>query len=114
MSSIVLSVILAHPGEGSLDHPIAFARRKLLTIEINYMTTKRQGIAMVYSLQKFQNDLFSSHSKMFTDPFSLKYLVNKLVLGGNICQRFSYSNDFILRILSSEDDLMQDLATFRR
>ena len=39
-SSIALGVILAQPGEG-LDHPIAFARRKLSSVECNYTTIER-------------------------------------------------------------------------
>ena len=35
-SSIALGIILAHSGEGNIDHPIAFASRKLSTIEKNY------------------------------------------------------------------------------
>lgn len=41
---------------------------------------------MVYALQKFIHYLLGSHLKMFIDHFSLKYLVNKPVLGGNICR----------------------------
>jgi hypothetical protein len=41
---------------------------------------------MVYALQKFRHYLLGKHFKMFTDHFSLKYLVNKTVLGGRICQ----------------------------
>ena len=40
-SSIALGVILAQPGEGNIDHPIAFASRKLSSVERNYTTTKR-------------------------------------------------------------------------
>ena len=50
-SSIALGVILAQPGEGGLDHPIAFASRKLSSTEHNYTTTEREGLAMVYALQ---------------------------------------------------------------
>jgi hypothetical protein len=39
-SSIDLGAVLSHPGEGELDHPIAFARRKLSTTEKNYTTTE--------------------------------------------------------------------------
>jgi hypothetical protein len=38
-SSIELGVVLAQPGEGELDHPIAFARRKLSSTKQNYTTT---------------------------------------------------------------------------
>ena len=41
---------------------------------------------MVYALQKFRNYLLSAHFKMFINHSNLKYLVNKPVLGGNICR----------------------------
>jgi hypothetical protein len=39
---------------------------------------------MVYTLQKFRHYLLRKHFKMFTDHSTLKYLVNKPVLGGRI------------------------------
>jgi hypothetical protein len=76
----------AQPGAGDIDHPISFASRKLSTVERNYTTTKREGLAMVYALQKFRYYLLGGHFKMFTDYSALKYLVNKPVLGGRICR----------------------------
>jgi hypothetical protein len=80
-SSIALGAVLAQLREGDIDHPLAFASRNLSTAEINYTTTEREGLAMVYALQKFHY-LLGGHFKMFTDHSALKYLVNKLVLGG--------------------------------
>ena len=85
-SSIVLGVVLAQPGEGDLDHSITFASRKFSFDEKNYMTIEREGLEMVYVLQKFRNYLLGSHFKMFTDHTVLKYMVNKPMLGGNICR----------------------------
>jgi hypothetical protein len=64
-----------------LDHLIAFPRRKLSDSEQNYNTTEREGLDMVYALQKFRQYLLGKHFKMFTDHSSLKYLVNKPMLG---------------------------------
>jgi hypothetical protein len=80
--SIALGVVLAQPGEGEIDHPLAFSSKNLSTAEINYTTTEREGLAMVYTLQKFCHYLLGGHFKMFTDHSALKYLVNKPVLGG--------------------------------
>jgi hypothetical protein len=71
-SSIALGVVLAQPGAGDIDHPLSFASRKLSTVEINYTTTKREGLAMVYALQKFRHYLLRGHFKMFTDHSTLK------------------------------------------
>ena len=85
-SSIALGIILAQPREGGLDHPIAFASRKLSSAERNYTTKKRERLAMVYALQKLRHYLLGVHFKMFKNHSSLKYLVNKPVLGGKICR----------------------------
>jgi hypothetical protein len=73
-SSIVLGIVLAQPGEGGLDHPIAFSSRKLSTTEQNYTTTEHEGLAMVYALQKFRHYLLGSHFKMYTDHSALEIL----------------------------------------
>ena len=79
-SCIALGVVLSQPGTGEIDHPIAFATRKLSKEEKNYTTTEREGLVMVYALQNFRHYLLGSHFKMFTNHLSLKYLVNKHVL----------------------------------
>jgi hypothetical protein len=86
VSSIALGAVLAQPGEGEIDHPLDFASRNLCIAEINYTTTEREGLAMVYALQKFCQYSLGGHFKMFTDHSALKYLVNKPVLGGRICR----------------------------
>jgi hypothetical protein len=84
-SSIALGAVLAQPGAGDIDHPLSFASRKLYTAEINYTTTEREGLAMLYVLQKFHHYLLGGQFNMFTDHSALKHLVNNPVLGGRIC-----------------------------
>ena len=38
-SSVTLDMVLMHPNEGSIDHPIYFANKKLSTIENSYTMT---------------------------------------------------------------------------
>jgi hypothetical protein len=115
-----LGEVLAQPGEGEIDHLIAFANRKLSSTEKNYTMTEREGLAMVYALQKFRHYLLGSHFKMYTDHSALRYLVNKPVLGGRICRwlllfqeydfevivkpgKFNSGPDHLSCILSGED-----------
>jgi hypothetical protein len=56
-SSIALGVVLAQSRSGDIDHPLAFSSRKLSIAEINYTTTEREGLAMVYTLQMFRHYL---------------------------------------------------------
>lgn len=81
-SCIALGEILTQAGEGEIDHPIDFASIKLPKVEKNYCTTKCEGLAMVYVLQKFRHYLLGGHFKMDTYHSVLKYLVNKPVLVG--------------------------------
>jgi hypothetical protein len=76
---------LAQPRLGDFDHPITFTSRKLSDSEQKYNTTKREGLVMVYALEKLRHYLLGKHFKMFIDHSSLKYLVNKIVLGWRIC-----------------------------
>jgi hypothetical protein len=69
-----------------MDHPIYFSSRNLSRTEHNYISTKREGLAMVYALQKFRHYLLGGHFKFFTDHSTLKYLVNNHVLEGRICR----------------------------
>jgi len=52
-SLVALGIILAQQGDGDIDHPIDFSRRKLSTTERNYNKIEREGLDMVYALQKF-------------------------------------------------------------
>jgi hypothetical protein len=70
-SSIALGALLAQPGEGNIDHPLAFDSRKLSTTKFNYTTTERKGLAMVYALQ-FCHYLLGGDFKIFTYHYALK------------------------------------------
>jgi hypothetical protein len=98
-SSIALGAVLAQTGEGEIDHPLYFASKNLSTIEINYITTKREGLAMVYALKKLHHYLLGGHFKMFTDHSTLKYLVNKTVLGGRICRWIMLFQEYDFEII---------------
>ena len=84
-SSISLGVMLMQPGEGDVDHAITYASWKFSFVKRNYTTTKREGLVMVYALQKFRHYLLGGHFNMFTDHSSLQYLVDNPMLGGKIC-----------------------------
>lgn len=54
VSCIALGAVLTQVGGGELDHPIAFPCRRLSKAKKNYSTTEREGLAMVYGVQKFR------------------------------------------------------------
>jgi hypothetical protein len=78
--------VLAQLGLGYIDHLLALASRNISTSEINYTSTEREGLAMVYALQKFRHYLMGGHFKMSIDHSAFKCLVNKPMLGEIICR----------------------------
>ena len=85
-SCIALGVVLTQEGREGLDHLIMFSSRRLSKAEKNYSTTEHEGLDMVYALQKFRHYQLGGHFRMYIDHSALKYLVNKPVLGENICR----------------------------
>lgn len=49
-STIAVGEILTQPGEDNMDHPNAYASRKLNKHERNYSTIECEGLGMVFSL----------------------------------------------------------------
>ena len=85
MSFFVLGMVLVQLGEGSIDYPISFPNKKLLTTKKNYTMMEKEGLDMVYALHKFRHYMMGRNFKMYIDHSTLKYLVNKSMFGGNIC-----------------------------
>jgi hypothetical protein len=87
------------PRDGAMDNPIYFVSRNFLQVEHNYTMTEREGLAMIYDLQKFIHYLLGSHFKFFTDHSTLKYLVNKHVLEERICRWFLLFQEFSFEVI---------------
>jgi hypothetical protein len=85
-SGIAMGAILAQLGEEKIDHLFYFISGKLSKAKYNYTTTKREGMEIMYSLQNFKNYMLGGHFKFFVDHSTLKYLVNKSDLEGQICR----------------------------
>ena len=57
-SALDVDTILTQPIEDNMDHPNAYASRKLNRAERNYSKTEREGLGMVFSNEGmvFSND----------------------------------------------------------
>ena len=56
---------------------IYYASKTLIEAQINYMTTKKELLAVVYTLEKFQPYILRSKIVIYTDHAALKYLLSK-------------------------------------
>jgi hypothetical protein len=71
----------------------------LSDIENNYNIIEREGLSMVYALQEFLHYLLGSPFKFFIDHSTLKYLVNKPVLGRRICHWLLIFQEFEFEVV---------------
>nr|GEU82303.1 reverse transcriptase domain-containing protein [Tanacetum cinerariifolium] len=57
--------------------PIHYASKTMTQAETNYMTTKKEMLAVVYAFEKFHSYLIMNKSIVYTDYSALKYLFSK-------------------------------------
>lgn len=70
-SAIAVGAVLTQPADDGMDHPNAYASRKLNSTERNYSTTEREGLGMIFSLQKYRHYLLANPFLFYTDRFSI-------------------------------------------
>ena len=71
-----LGAVIGHRREDRFQ-PIQFASRLLSTSEINYSTTDKESLAVIWSVQKFHMYLMSKPFRIFTDHKALSWLHTK-------------------------------------
>lgn len=74
-SDYAISAILSQGPIGK-DHPIAYSSRTLNKTEINYSTTEKELLAIVYGCKNFRPYLFGRKFYIVTDYRPLKWLAN--------------------------------------
>ncbi|XP_045462448.1 uncharacterized protein K02A2.6-like isoform X1 [Harmonia axyridis] len=58
------------------DRPLAYASRVLKTAEKRYAQIEREGLAIIFGLSKFNQDLYGNHFYLETDNKALTYVFN--------------------------------------
>ena len=66
--------------------PVYYSNRKLSTAEMNYSTTEREALGMIYSINKFRDYLLGKKFTFHVDHTSLLYLVSKQALTGELAR----------------------------
>ena len=75
-SDYALGAVLAQVEEKK-SHVIAYASRTLDAAQVNYTTTEKEMLAIVFALDKFRSYLLGSKVIIYTDHSALKYLLTK-------------------------------------
>ena len=63
--------------KGRVFHVIYYAGKVLNDAKINYATTEKEMLAIVYALEKFRSYLVGSKVIIYTDHAAIKYFLNK-------------------------------------
>ena len=58
-------------------HAIAYASKTLIGPQLNYATTKKELLAIVFAIDKLRSYLVGAKVIVYTDHVALKYLVTK-------------------------------------
>ncbi|XP_061360425.1 uncharacterized protein LOC133304398 [Gastrolobium bilobum] len=76
VSAYAIGAVLGHRKD-KLLHVIYYASKVLNEAQVNYATTEKEMLAVVYALDKFRPYLIRSKIIVFTDHAALKYLMSK-------------------------------------
>ena len=117
-STVAVSNVLCQSvKDGGKDHPIDFANKQLTDVKRNYTTTKREALAMVFSVKKYQHYLLMNKVIFFVDHMALRYLVNKPNLSGRLARwillltKFDYIVQYKSRKMHLQVDHLSRLST---
>ena len=58
-------------------HAIAYASKTLIGSQLNYATTKKELLAVVFAIDKFRSYLVGAKVIVYSDHAALKYLLSK-------------------------------------
>ena len=77
-SDFVVGVVLGQR-KGRVFHAIYYANKVLNDAQINYATTEKEMLAIVYALEKFRSYLVGSKVIIYTDHAAIKYYLMYLL-----------------------------------
>jgi hypothetical protein len=76
-SDYAVGVVLGQSKDKKHHHAIAYARKTLSGPQLNYATTKKELLAVVFAIDKFRSYLVGAKVIIYTDHAALKYLLTK-------------------------------------
>lgn len=108
-SSTSLGAVLLQRHDG-VAHPVAYASRKLLPREARYSTIEREGLALVWAIQKFHVFLYGKCFLLQTDHEPISYInsakhVNNRVLRWSL---LIIEYDFTTEYIKGSDNIGAD------
>ncbi|GJT48065.1 reverse transcriptase domain-containing protein [Tanacetum coccineum] len=82
--------------------PIHYASKTMTEAEINYTTTEKEMLAIVYAFEKFRSYLIMNKSIVYTDHSALKYLFNKKDAKARLLQWVLLLQEFDFKVIDTK------------
>jgi len=60
-----------------MHHAIAYASKTMIEAQLNYATTEKELLAVVFAIDKFRSYLVGAKIIVYSDHVGLKYLLTK-------------------------------------
>ena len=80
-------------------YAIYYININLSLVELSYMVTKKEFLAIMYAINKFWNYITDYTFFVHTDHFSIKYLMNKPITNRRITRWFLLLQEFEITII---------------
>jgi hypothetical protein len=75
-SDYAVGAVLGQREEGKV-HAIYYASKTLNEVQINYTTTEKEMLAVIFAFEKFRSYILNSKVIVYTDHAAIRYLVSK-------------------------------------
>ena len=85
-SNLAIGAVLSQEDENDVERPICFLSRKLNEHELNYATTHKECLAVVWSIDELRHYLQGHKFLIRTDHLALKYLMTTKDLQGRLAR----------------------------
>ncbi|RDY06482.1 Retrovirus-related Pol polyprotein from transposon 17.6, partial [Mucuna pruriens] len=102
---------------GKQEHIIAYASRMMDLAQVNYMTTEKELLTIMFALDKFRSYLLGSKVIVFSNHATLKYLLKKPEAESRLIQWMLLLQEFDLEIRgkkSVENTVVDHLSRLER
>jgi hypothetical protein len=73
-SDYAVGVVLGQRKEGR-GHPVYYASKTLNEAQLNYASTEKELLAVVFAFEKFRSYIVNSKVIVYTDHAAIKYLL---------------------------------------
>lgn len=106
----ISGVLSQKDDETNGDRPIAFVSRKLRGAEINYTTTEKECLAVVFSIEKFNQYIEGLQFEVITDHSALLWLLNQKEVKGRLARWIMriQQYDFVVKHVKGKNNIVPD------